>query len=196
MENRMTKPITHKTRAFTLVELLVVVGVIAILGAILLGVVMNAKKDTARKQCAILLQALVTSIETMKADYGYTRALGMDSSGNILPSADLDKIDVGWELDPKCAFWNLPPDKNADIILNKRLKSYYEVHSGQVMGNHLVDPFGGRIRYNAVLIEQDVDGDGTIEKYVEERLESKGPNSSVADDDIVQIFPKRVFMGK
>jgi len=191
---------TRKCRdkhGFTLVELMVVVSVIAILGSLLLGAVMEMRKQAKVRQCQSLLQSLVGSIETMKTDYSYTRPLGVDKDGVVLPPADLDNIDVGKELNPKSPFWNPAPLKDTEILLNKRLKTYYEVHSGQVMVNHFVDPFGNEIRYRAEQIDMDVDNNGLMEHYVEELLQSAGPNGAFDDDDdIIQHFPRRSFLGE
>jgi prepilin-type N-terminal cleavage/methylation domain-containing protein len=187
----------HEKRGFTLVELMVVVSVIAILGSLLLGAIMEMRKQAKVRQCQSLLQSLVGSIETMKTDYSYSRPLGVDKDGIVLPIPDLDKIDIGKELNPRSPFWKPAPNVATEILLNKRQKTYYEVHSGQVMANNFVDPFGNEIRYRAEQIDIDVDENGFLEHYVEESLESAGPNGAFNDeDDIVQKFPRRAFLGE
>ena len=184
-------------RGFTLTELMVVISLIVILGALLVGGIMEMRKQAKVRQCASLLQSLIGSIETMKADYSYTRPLGVDKDGNILPLIDLQKIDMGKELNPKSALWKPPLDPDTDVLLNKRLKTYYEIHSSQVMDGNFVDPFGNEIRYDIEQIDMDIDNNGNMEHYIEESLVSAGIDGAYdTDDDIVQKFPKRIFMGE
>ncbi|MBN1809130.1 MAG: type II secretion system protein [Planctomycetes bacterium] len=181
---------------FTLVELMLVIAIIAILGSILLGAVMMLKKRAKEKQTAVVLQNLVNSIETMKADYNFTRAIGVDKDGNLLNMVDLDNIDIGKELNPKSPFFQ-PALTKDDVRINKRLRTYYEVHSQQVIGNEFVDPFGNPVRYRIELIDMDVDGNGQDEHYAEEYLLSPGADRSEGtDDDIRMDFPKRTFLGE
>jgi len=184
-------------RGFTLVELMVVVSLIVILGSLLLGAVMEMRKQAKVRQCQSLLASLVGSIETMKTDYSYTRPLGVDRDGVLLTVVELENIDVGKELNPRSPFWKPALDPDKDIILNKRQKTYYEVHSSQVVVNNFVDPFGNPVHYYAEGIDQDVDNNGLLEHYVEESLMSAGLDGAWGtDDDIVQKFPRRVYMGE
>ena len=95
-----------KRDGFTLIELLVVVAIISILGSLLLASIMVMKTRSNISKTELLLQTLVTSIETMKSDYGYTRAIGVDKDDVPLDEVDLDDIDLGKELDPKAPFWD------------------------------------------------------------------------------------------
>ncbi|HHN47053.1 MAG TPA: type II secretion system protein [Planctomycetes bacterium] len=193
-------PGTRRTAArkgFTVIELLLVVAMIAILGSMLLAAVMAMRAGAKKRQTEILLQQLVAAIETMKSDYGYSRALGVDKDGNVLPASDLDNIDLGKELNPKSPFWNPPPDKDMDILLNKRLKTYYEVHKHQVVANEFRDPFGWPVKYRVELMSEDVDGNNRLEHYAKEYLVSYGPDGSEGtDDDLVFYFPRTVFLGE
>jgi prepilin-type N-terminal cleavage/methylation domain-containing protein len=57
-------------RAFTLVEMLVAIAIIAILAALLLPVLANAKEKAYRTQCASNLKQLGTSIQLYADDHG------------------------------------------------------------------------------------------------------------------------------
>jgi len=66
----MSSPSKTEGRAFTLVELLVVIGIIAILAALLLPVLARAKEKSYRTQCANNLQQLAHGIQMYADDHG------------------------------------------------------------------------------------------------------------------------------
>jgi len=186
----------RKNRGFTMIELMVVISIIIILASALLGSVMIFRAKSNEQKTAILLQNLVGGVETMKADYGYTRAIGVDKDGNIITIAEMDNIDIGKELDPKSPFWN-PAITKADLRINGRLKTYYDVHKKQVINNTFIDPFGNPVRYRIEAVDEDVDGNGRTEHYADECLLSVGKDGTEGTEDDIKVnFPKRAFLGE
>src|SRR3954465_7433190 len=60
----------RRYNAFTLVELIVVVGIIAILSALVLSTVGYARKKAARARCETEIAAMAAACENYKADSG------------------------------------------------------------------------------------------------------------------------------
>ncbi|MEM1058231.1 MAG: DUF1559 domain-containing protein [Verrucomicrobiota bacterium] len=71
----------QRPRAFTLVELLVVVAVLAILSALALSVMTSAFKSASQAQCSHNLRQLGTAIQTYAADHGNRFPVSTHTSG-------------------------------------------------------------------------------------------------------------------
>lgn len=87
--------ITHARRAFTLVELLVTIGIIALLVGILLPTLSGAREAARRTKCLVNLRSMGTAMQL------YMQTEGKDELPNVRPLAgdeqipgDLSLIDV------------------------------------------------------------------------------------------------------
>src|SRR5437016_6407577 len=94
----MTKTVRYRTRAvlraFTIIELLVVITIIIILGSLILSTVGYVQKKGARSRAEAEIAAMSAALESYKADNGiYPR-----------DSASTDQLDarVHFHADPKC----------------------------------------------------------------------------------------------
>lgn len=167
-------------QGFTLIELLLVISIIAILSALLSSTVIIARKRAKKKQNDILMDDLGRAWKTMKAAYKYSGAVGVDQDGVPLTEAELDMIDVGWELDPTNKGWGVDGIDKADLYFNKRRMRFYNVRRKQISNDHFVDMFGNRVLYR--LVQRDVSmPDGSTQPVVEEWLISKGPDGELYD---------------
>src|SRR5947207_391259 len=77
MEPTMTFAASDRSRrdnnapgGFTLVELLIVIGIIVLLGALLLGAVMHARMSARATRMAADLQAIAMGLEAYRHDFG------------------------------------------------------------------------------------------------------------------------------
>lgn len=77
--------------AFTVIELLVVIGVLAVLLAILLPVFRNAHAATLRTRARIQANALAQAVVQYKNVYGYWPGMVRESGGNIQVDATLSR---------------------------------------------------------------------------------------------------------
>jgi len=78
-------------RAFTLLEILVVVAIIGMLAAILFPVFSRARENARRSSCSSNLKQLGLAMNQYTQDYDETYALGLttDSNGNFLTPLDI-----------------------------------------------------------------------------------------------------------
>src|SRR4029078_1206289 len=80
---RLRCPITPRRRAFTLVEMLVVIGIIAVLAALLLPAINMAREAARQAQCSSHLRHLALSVDQFdQARTGYPAALTFWNTAN------------------------------------------------------------------------------------------------------------------
>jgi len=84
-----------RTRAFSLVELLVVIGIITILAGILIPVALRASKSASATKLAADLQVIASALEAYRSDFGdYPRLAPVASR----TAADQGSIVLNWAL--------------------------------------------------------------------------------------------------
>ena len=180
------------SRGFTIVELLVVVAIIVVIAGFLYSALVSARTSARKKQNETLLYQLAAAVKQMKATYKFSGPLGVDADGQPLDDAELEAIDIGWELDPKNPLWGPGGESAEDLHFNKRRLRFYEVKRRQVMNGHLVDVFGNPVRYYLETREV-TNPDGENVTIVDEYLVSAGPDGEFeleagdSDDQRVKI---------
>src|SRR6476619_6987187 len=114
----------HRYNAFTLIELIVVVGIIAILSALVLSTVGYARKKAARARAETEIAAMSAACESYKADYGiYPR-------GN-----DTDNLDARRDGNPSSTPCPSPcPDPGARTAYSQSSFYLYTLLSGDITG--------------------------------------------------------------
>jgi len=109
----------NSKRAFTLVELLVVIGIVAVLAALLLPVVLSSKHKAQRVQCVGNLRQLGIGLQSFVAD-NHSYPSGISGTNSEIPGAWMEQLQRGGfdEAKPKTNFltegvWRCPTAKVA-----------------------------------------------------------------------------------
>jgi len=76
----MPRELSSQTRAFTLIELLTTMGIIAILAAMIVGVSSVVSRNMMEARTKARLEAMMTALEDYRRDRGYYPQLGLGSS--------------------------------------------------------------------------------------------------------------------
>lgn len=110
-------------QSFTLIELLSVIGIIAVLAGILLGGLNYAARRADEAKTIAIMEEFATALETFRQDHGFYPVF----------SGEVDFNDTKWEL-----FLNKGPNKP-----NRKNKPYLEGDTS----NTILDSFGNPLYY-------------------------------------------------
>jgi general secretion pathway protein G len=106
----MLKPCRRASRAFTLVELLTVIGIIAVLAAILFPVFATARAKARQTTCVSNLKQIGLAVQMYAQDYDGQLPYALDASDISVTSM--------WSLQPPACFAAITEMKNAGQILH------------------------------------------------------------------------------
>ncbi|MFP4028151.1 MAG: type II secretion system protein [Candidatus Brocadiia bacterium] len=131
----MVQEKTHRIPGFTLIELLVVIAVIAILAAMLMPALEQARKSAQSVSCISRQRQFVTAISFYRNDYGgfypVRSTMGMDFLGQIGPY-----IDPGQDNYYNSAgMWNSHNDSDVNMFLCPGHHFVPGSHSQVIYGN-------------------------------------------------------------
>ncbi len=136
-------------RGFSLVELLVVIGLIGVLIAILMPALHRAREQAKMVQCASNMRQIgMAMLAYSNSNNGWLFPSGLPEYGATAPFTD-DRRKLRWPthvLTPPT--WNNPillcpadfePDEQHSYILNQHLSQYHIRYSGGDLGGHTPD---------------------------------------------------------
>jgi general secretion pathway protein G len=130
MHHRRDEPAPERRNAFTMVEMLIVIAILAVLMAMGLHVAASSRVSVKNKAAAVQLKTLYNAIESFRVEYGhYPRQ--QDGSGSLDPDLHNGYI-----------------TKHPDGILSKAFRHHYQLSSGDLdEHDRLIDPYGNPYRY-------------------------------------------------
>jgi prepilin-type N-terminal cleavage/methylation domain-containing protein len=164
----MLRPTVSSKSAFTLIELLTVMTVIAILAGLVLSGYRYAQDQGARKRAEAEIQALSVALESYKADNGdYPRGLvdsGVNEADTLDPRAAGSA--AGYQKASLALYAALSGDGNRDRTTDAGSKVYFEFKASMLLPrgasastvDALVDPWTSPYGYSTMYSKDLQDG--------------------------------------
>lgn len=172
--------VRRKSRAFSLVEMLAVIGIVILLAGLLLAVVLRPLKNRACLEAGVTLDGMVIALQKLKEDYAWEAPLARGENG-ALDAAYLNTNEFVKELAPQFGPWAGTHQPR----LNARKTCYFELKQHQFKDACAVDPWGRPYRYNVALVSN---ANGEFEV---ETLSSDGPDQQAGtSDDLVRVVQR------
>ena len=167
----------NRPRAFTLVEMLIVIGALALLTALLLPALRRPLQQKAIVEATVTLESMAAALTQLKEDCRYDGVLAQNADGG-LRAEYIETNEFVKELAPKLPAW-------ADTytpLLNTKKTNYMEFKQHSIRGAAVADPWGNPYKY-AVRNKNHNDV-----WYDVELIYSDGPDRRPAtEDDIVRV---------
>jgi prepilin-type N-terminal cleavage/methylation domain-containing protein len=142
----LTSPFRHtRISAFTLVELLVVMAIIAVLASLTLGISQGVMNQAARKRALTEIAGMSTAMERYKTDNGaYPLQFDGSSYGPAPDGSKPNPADSSYTLASQALFTNLAG--RATFSATPSSTAYMEFKKNQLntnsTPNYIVDPWG------------------------------------------------------
>jgi len=176
LTNRFADCCRRRYNAFTLIELIVVVGIIAILSALVLSTVGYARKKGARARAETEIAALSAACENYKADNGIyprgqsssvpvsgtpTYTVAATGTDDLNARSDTDSTQKKYQDACRYLYEQLSGDGNLDLAVDSGKKSYIsfkesmlatikDVNGNTIGLSHFKDPFGNSYGYSTI----------------------------------------------
>lgn len=146
---------TPAKRAFTLIELLTVIAIIAILAGIVIPVSGSVQRSAKRAQSKAYFSSLLTAMSLYEQDYGYFPTFGVSTSGD---DGTINLESAGTAVYEGLTGRNFSSGARSTAY-NPRARSYFSFSDNQLddSGN-IVDSFGN----TDIHLVYDRNGDGRI----------------------------------
>ena len=191
-------PILRAPRAFTLIELITVIAIIAILMGLLFPVIAGVREAARRTKASTVVQSIVSSCKNYASDYGkypaIDGALVGGANGGGGKSEDGAYYSYGDKTNGKCKVNNsqlfdvlrgIAKEPNADHKLNRRQQRYFgdekardgaQPREGFADGKdfaediqgQLLDPWG---KQYCVILDADGDGDLKLTDFFKDQTD-------------------------
>ena len=147
----------YKARAFTLVELLTVIAVLAILAGIMIPTLGGARRSAQRAETRVRFSQWAIAMEQFRQEYGYYPQIDGDgAAANKIAPARFAGALTGRRLDGS----SFSSATDPDLAGNKRRVTFYTIAENELSADRsaLADAFGN----TDIAVYYDRNGDGRI----------------------------------
>jgi type II secretory pathway pseudopilin PulG len=167
---------TPRIRGLTLLEILIVVGIIATLVAILVPVLRGPLAKRQLVEAHAMLDSMAIALDKLKQDYHYDGVFGKSDTGEkIFDYHDTNQF--AKELAPNHTAWNTTYTPR----LNTQKTHYVDYRQHSIKNACVIDPWGNPYRYSVFVRESQ------HWPYEVEALYSDGPDRMIRTaDDIIR----------